>query len=178
LNFVAVDCLTKFRLTGLFPLPLSAGITPLGLHSPCLSLATLGCYSATPRTLNEFIPRNDLATGRATILAINEQQTPGLSTSSFTGSFFLGEDAPTTGSNYESGTASLDGAGNVNGTRDHSGPNGLGISPTNGATYAFSASSTPVGKGTVGSFIAYAVSASKIIVMNTGSDVGILTAEK
>jgi hypothetical protein len=107
-----------------------------------------------------------------------EQQTPGLSTSSFTGSFFLGEDAPTTGSNYESGTASLDGAGNVNGTRDHSGPNGLGISPTNGATYAFSASSTPVGKGTVGSFIAYAVSASKIIVMNTGSDVGILTAEK
>jgi len=107
-----------------------------------------------------------------------EQQTPGLSKSSFTGSFFLGEDAPTTGSNYESGTASLDGAGNVNGTRDHSGPNGLGISPTNGATYAFSASSTPVGKGTVGSFIAYAVSASKIIVMNTGSDVGILTAEK
>jgi hypothetical protein len=107
-----------------------------------------------------------------------EQQTPGLSTSSFTGSFFLGGDAPTTGSNYQSGTASLDGAGNVNGTRDHSGPNGLGISPTNGATYAFSASSTPVGKGTVGGFIAYAVSASKIIIMNAGSDVSILTAEK
>lgn len=99
-----------------------------------------------------------------------EQQTGGLSTASFSGPFFFGGDTPTTGSPYQSGTVSLDGAGNVNGNGDVSGPNGLKkdtISPSNGGTYSFSAVSTPQGRGTVGgpNSIAYAISGSKIVFM-------------
>jgi hypothetical protein len=102
-----------------------------------------------------------------------EKQTGGpFSTASFNGPFFFGGDAPTTGSSYNSGTATFDGVGGVMGNSDSSGPNGLKkdiLSPSNGGTYSFSATSTPQGKGTVGpNSIAYAISGSKIVFMSTG----------
>lgn len=125
-----------------------------------------------------------VGTGGSAESGFVEQQTPGLSTASFTGSFFFGADAPNTGSQYQSGTVTLN-AGNVNGTGDRSGPDGLGIdtiSPANGGTYSFSSATVPIGKGTVGSApnpsIAYAVSPSKIIFMSTGTDVDLFVVQK
>jgi hypothetical protein len=113
-----------------------------------------------------------------------EKQTGGLSTSSFSGAFFFGGDAPTTGAQYQSGTVNLAG-GNVTGSGDVSGPNGLSkdtISPSNGGTYSFLSSSSPVGRGTVGSApnqsIAYAISASKIVFMSTGTDPELFIVQK
>jgi hypothetical protein len=105
-----------------------------------------------------------------------EKQTGGpFSDASLSGQFFFGGDAPTAGSQYQSGTATLDGAGGVTGSGDHSGPNGLGkdlFSPTsNGGTFSFSATSTPQGKGTVGTnSIAYVISGSKVVFMQTGQN--------
>jgi hypothetical protein len=121
-----------------------------------------------------------------------EQQTGGpFSNASLSGQFFFGGDAPTTGSRYQSGTVNLDGAGNINGNGDSSGPNGLKkgtISPANGGTYCISSScsppiSTPVGRGIIGAgqtnpSIAYAVSGSKIIFMSTGTDVDLFIVQK
>jgi len=112
-----------------------------------------------------------------------EQQTGGpFSDASISGLFFFGGDAPVPGVQYQSGTATFDGAGSVNGTGNHSGPNGLGsdiISPTTGGTYSFSTTSTPLGKGTVGNnSIAYVISGSKLIFMSTGSDPEIFIVHK
>jgi uncharacterized repeat protein (TIGR01451 family) len=112
-----------------------------------------------------------------------EQQTGGpFSNASISGAFFFGGDAPTTASQYQSGTVNLDGAGNVTGSGDVAGPSGLkvdAISPSNGGTYSFSSSSTPVGKGTVGTnMIAYVISGSKIIFMSAGTDPEVFIVQK
>ena len=119
-----------------------------------------------------------------------EEQTGGpFSDASISGLFFFGGDAPTTGSQYQSGTGTFDGIGGVPGSSDNSGPNGLKkdtFSPTsNGGTYSFSATSTPPGKGFVGTnsngtpmSIAYVISVSKIIFMNTGSNPEINIVQK
>jgi hypothetical protein len=107
-------------------------------------------------------------------------------TSSISGSFFFGGDAPTTGAQYQSGTASFNapsgGTSSINGKADDSRPNGLKtdiLSPTTGWTYSFSVSSTPPGKGTVGpNSIAYAISASKLVFMSTGTDPEIFVGQK
>jgi uncharacterized repeat protein (TIGR01451 family) len=112
-----------------------------------------------------------------------EKQTAGsVSTTSISGTFFFGGDAPNTGSHYDSGTAILDGAGGITGTDDSSGPNGLSkaaISPSNGGTYSFSTSFTPQGKGTVGNnSIAYVISGSKLVFMQTGQNPEVYVIQK
>ncbi len=112
-----------------------------------------------------------------------EQQTGGpFSDASLSGQFFFGGDAPTTGSNYMSGTVTVDGAGGVTGNGDHSGPNGLGtdtISPSSGGTYSFSTSSVPQGKGIVGTtMLSYVISGSKLIFMQTSSNPEITIIQK
>jgi hypothetical protein len=112
-----------------------------------------------------------------------EEQTGGpFSDASLSGQFFFGGDAPTTGSNYMSGTVTLDGAGGVTDNGDHSGPNGLGtdtISPSSGGTYSFSTSSVPQGKGIVGTtMLSYAISGSKLIFMQTSSNPQITIIQK
>jgi hypothetical protein len=107
-------------------------------------------------------------------------------TSSISGSFFLGGDAPTTGVSYNSGTASFNspasGTSSISGKSDDSGPNGLKtdiLSPSTGWTYSFSVSSNPPGKGTVGpNSIAYAISVSKIVFMSTGGNPEIFVGQK
>jgi len=105
-----------------------------------------------------------------------EQQTINPATvtnASLSGQFFLGTEAPTTESGYQSGTATLNGTGGATGSLDHSGPGGLGtdsFSPTmNGGTYSFpSPAGNTIGKGTVGTnMIGYVVSGSKAILMDT-----------
>ena len=107
-------------------------------------------------------------------------------TSSISGSFFLGGDVPTAGAQFLSGTANfnspLNGTSSINGKADDSGPNGLKtdiLSPTTGWTYSFSGSANPPGKGTVGpNSIAYAISVTKIVFMNTGTDPEIFVGQK
>jgi hypothetical protein len=124
-----------------------------------------------------------VGTSGAVESGFGEKQTGGpFSNASISGPFFFGGDAPIPGVQYQSGTATFDGAGKVNGTGDNSGPNGLGtdiISPTTGGTYSFSATSTPQGKGTVGNnSIAYAISGSKLIFMSTGPSPEIFIIQK
>ena len=111
-----------------------------------------------------------------------EQQTGGpFSDASLSGQYFFGGDAPTTGSNDVSGTVTADGAGNATGNSDSSGPNGLKkdvISGSNGA-YSFSTSSVPQGRGTVGpNSIAYVISGSKLIFLQTSSNPEITIVQK
>jgi hypothetical protein len=111
-----------------------------------------------------------------------EIQTGGpFSTASISGPFFFGGDAPTTGVSYDSGTVNLDGVGTATGTDDSSGPNGLKVdvlSGINGA-YSFSNTSTPRGKGTVGTnSIAYIISGSKLVFMSTGTDPKVVVIQK
>jgi hypothetical protein len=103
-------------------------------------------------------------------------------TSSISGSFFFGGDAPTTGAQYQSGTANFNspsgGTSSINGKADDSGPNGLKTENISGG-YSFSVSSTPPGKGTVGTnSIAYAISVTKIVFMSTGTDPEIFVGQK
>jgi hypothetical protein len=103
-------------------------------------------------------------------------------TSSISGSFFLGGDAPTTGAQYQSGTANFNspsgGTSSINGKADDSGPNGLKTENISGG-YSFSVSSTPPGKGTVGTnSIAYAISVTKIVFMSTGGNPEIFVGQK
>jgi hypothetical protein len=112
-----------------------------------------------------------------------ERQTSSVfQTSSISGSFFFGGDAPTTGAQYQSGTASFNapagGTSSINGKADDSGPNGLKTENISGG-YSFSVSSTPPGKGTVGTnSIAYAISVTKIVFMSTGTDPEIFVGQK
>jgi hypothetical protein len=124
-----------------------------------------------------------VGTSGAAESGFGEKQTGGpFSDASLSGQFFFGGDAPVPALQYESGTAIFDGAGNVNGTGDNSGPNGLGsdiISPATGGTYSFSATSMPQGKGTVGNnSIAYAISGSKLVFMKTNSNPEITIVQK
>jgi len=119
-----------------------------------------------------------------------EKQTGGpFSNASLSGPVFFGGDAPNTGTSFSSGTATFDGVGGITGTSDSSGANGLKkdtFSPTsNGGTYSFSITSTPQGKGFVGMnsngtpmSIAYVISGSKLIFMNTGSNPAIFIVQK
>jgi hypothetical protein len=113
---------------------------------------------------------------------VERQSGSSFTTSSISGSFFFGGDAPTTGAQYQSGTAifnsPLNGTSSINGKADDSGPNGLKTENISGG-YSFSVSSTPPGKGTVGTnSIAYAISVAKIVFMSTGTDPEIFVGQK
>ena len=142
----------------------------VGMHPPILYL--IDSNSA-------FI----VGTDPAVSFGFLEKQTGGpFSDASISGLFFFGGDAPTTGSHYDSGTATFDGAGGITGTDDSSGPNGLrpgAISPTMGGTYSFSTSFVPQGKGNVGNnSIAYIISGSKLIFMQTGQNPEVYVIQK
>lgn len=104
------------------------------------------------------------------------------STSSASGAFFFGGTTPQVGGSYDSGTVTLDGAGHFTGTDDRASPPGGGglqttqITPATGGTYAFSNTSSPVGKGFIGSnagtptSVAYAISSSEAVFMTTGAN--------
>jgi hypothetical protein len=113
-----------------------------------------------------------------------EQQTGPFGTASITGPYFFGAEAPTTGSSYSSGAATFTPAtGVITGTEDRSASDGLRannpISNNGGAavTYCFAPSTctpptTATGQGNVGGSLAYIISASKIIFMDTGNQNG------
>jgi hypothetical protein len=117
---------------------------------------------------------------------VERQSSNAFQTSSIAGSFFFGGDAPTTGAQYQSGTANFNspsgGTSSISGKTDDSGPTGLKtdiLSPSTGWTYSFSVSSNPPGKGTVGpNSIAYAISVSKIVFMSTGGNPEIFVGQK
>lgn len=117
---------------------------------------------------------------------VEKQIGSAFATSSISGSFFLGGDAPTTGVSYKSGTASFNspasGTSSISGKSDDSGPNGLKtdiLSPATGWTYSFSGSSNPTGKGTVGpNSIAYAISVTKIVFMSTSANPEIFVGQR
>ena len=151
-------------------------ITASGAGSPPPILYLIDSSSA-------FIVGTDNAVGFGNF----EMQTSGgFRTSSISGSFFLGGDAPTTGVSYNSGTANFNspagGTSSISGKRDDSGPTGLKteiLSPNTGWTYSFSVSSSTPGKGTVGpNSIAYAISVSKIVFMSTGGNPEIFVGQK
>jgi hypothetical protein len=99
-----------------------------------------------------------------------EQQTGGpFSNASFTGQFFFGEGVLIQNESNESGTVTFDGAGGLTaGSRDSSGPDGLNNQSLAAGTYSFSNTSIPIGQGNVGKHtLAYAVSPSRLIVLNT-----------
>src|SRR5207302_8538616 len=137
-----------------------------------------GAAAGNPPPILYLIDANSgfmVGTDTAVSFGFVESQTGGpFNTASIAGPFFFGADAPTTGSPYQSGTVTFDGVGGITGNGDDSGLNGLKkdvISPSNGGTYSFSATSTPQGKGTVGTnSIAYAISGSKIVFMSTGTN--------
>jgi hypothetical protein len=113
---------------------------------------------------------------------VERQSGSSFTTSSISGSFFFGGDSPTTGAQYQSGTAifnsPLNGTSSINGKADDSGPNGLKTENISGG-YSFSGSSTPPGKGTVGTnSIAYAISTTKLVFMSTGADPEIFVGQK
>jgi hypothetical protein len=110
---------------------------------------------------------------------VERQSSSVFQTSSISGSFFFGGDAPTTGAQYQSGTASFNGnGGNISGKADDSGPNGLKTENISGL-YSFSVASNPPGKGTVGSnSIAYAISVTKIVFMSTGASPEIFVGQR
>jgi hypothetical protein len=113
---------------------------------------------------------------------VERQAGSAFQTCSIAGSFYFGGDAPTTGAQYQSGTASFNcpsgGTSSINGKADDSGPNGLKTENISGG-YSFSVSSTPPGKGTVGSnSIAYAISVTKIVFMSTGANPEIFVGQR
>jgi hypothetical protein len=112
-----------------------------------------------------------------------EQQTGPFGTASISGPYFFGSEAPTTGSGYSSGTAIFTPAtGVITGTEDSSRSDGLRPSnpiSNNGTpvTYCFAPStctpaSTATGQGNVGGSLAYIISASKLIFMDTSNQNG------
>jgi hypothetical protein len=113
-----------------------------------------------------------------------EQQTGGpFSTASISGQYFFGAEAPTTGSSYASGTANFNAAtGVITGNEDSSRSDGLRPSnpiSNNGTpvTYCFATSTctpatTAAGQGNVGGSLAYIISPSKIIFMDTSNQGG------
>jgi hypothetical protein len=112
-----------------------------------------------------------------------EQQTGGpFSTASISGQYFFGAEAPTTGSGYASGTATFTPAtGVIAGTEDGSGGNLKSNSPiSNGGTpitYCFATSvctpaTTAAGQGNVGGSLAYIISPSKVIFMDSNGQNG------
>jgi hypothetical protein len=114
-----------------------------------------------------------VGTDPAASLGFVEKQTGGpFTNASLSGPFYFVGDAPNTGSPFDVGTATFNGAGSVTGTDNESSASGLNVSsilPTNGGTYSFSNTSVPQGKGTVGQNLAYIISSSKLIFMNTNS---------
>jgi hypothetical protein len=117
-----------------------------------------------------------------------QKQTPSsFSTSTVSGQFFFGGGAPTDGGDFDSGTANFSPgtpSGKLTGTDDDSSPDylidcpqsggctGGGLQP-NGAfsgTYDFTTAPTAPGQGNIGSqTIAYIISPSKIVMMQTGT---------
>jgi hypothetical protein len=119
---------------------------------------------------------------------IQKQTVSSFSTSTISGQFFFGGGAPTDGGEYDSGTANFSPgtpSGILTGTDDGSSPDylidcplnvqgctGGGLQP-NGAfsgTYNFTTAPTAPGQGNIGSqTIAYIISPSKIVMMQTGT---------
>jgi hypothetical protein len=117
-----------------------------------------------------------------------EQQTGApFTTASITGQYFFGADAPTTGSQYSSGTGMFTpSTGAITGKADSSRPDGLqpnkpidnGGTPPAPLTYCFTtfngtacmpATSVP-GQGTIGGSLAYIISPQKLIFMDTHTE--------
>jgi hypothetical protein len=118
---------------------------------------------------------------------IQKQTLSSFSTSTISGQFFFGGGAPTDGGEYDSGTANFtvgSPSGTIAGTDDGSSPDylidcpqsggctGGGLQP-NGAfsgAYNFTTAPTAPGQGNIGSqTIAYIISPSKIVMMQTGT---------
>jgi hypothetical protein len=114
-----------------------------------------------------------------------EQQTGSpFSTASITGQYFFGADAPTTGSQYSSGTGTFTpSTGVITGTADSSRSDGLqpnnpissgGTTPMP-VTYCFYTSTctpatTVTGQGNIGGSLAYIISPQKVIFMDTHTE--------
>jgi len=109
-----------------------------------------------------------------------EQQTGGpFSDGSVSGQFFFGSGAPITDVSYDTGTVNFDGIGGLTGNQNSSGPSGLSLKSLAGGAYSFSTSSTPVGKGTVGkNSLAYAVSGSRVIILDTSASPKLTVVQK
>jgi hypothetical protein len=109
-----------------------------------------------------------------------EQQTGGpFSDGSVSGQFFFGSGAPITDVSYDTGTFTFDGMGGGTGNQNSSGPGGLSLKSLAGGAYSFSTSSTPVGKGTVGkNSLAYAVSGSRVIILDTSASPKLTVVQK
>ncbi len=112
-----------------------------------------------------------------------EKQTGPFGTGAISGQYFFGADAPTTGSSYSSGTANFNATtGVITGNEDSSRNDGLRPSnpiSNNGTpvTYCFSTSvctpaTTATGQGNVGGSLAYIISPSKVIFMDTNNQGG------
>jgi VCBS repeat protein len=109
-----------------------------------------------------------------------EQQSGGpFSDASFSGQFFFGTGEPIPSASYDSGTVSFDGIGGLTGDQDSSAPDGLSNKSLAGGAYSFSTSSVPVGKGTVGkNSLAYAVSGSRVILLDTSASPKLTVVQK
>jgi len=163
---------------------------PESIQSTVVTIASNGRMTATGLGMNPpvFYLVNStsgflVGTDTSAVFGFVEKQTGGpFNAASISGQFFFGGDAPTTGVSYDSGTATFDGVSTITGNDDSSGPNGLKkevLSPSTGGTYSFSNTSTPVGKGTVGTnSIAYVISGSKLVFMNTGTDPEVFVIQK
>jgi hypothetical protein len=112
-----------------------------------------------------------------------EKQTGPFGTGSISGQYFFGAEAPTTGSPYSSGTANFNATtGVITGNEDSSRSDGLKANnpiSNNGTpvTYCFAPSTctpatTATGQGNVGGSLAYIISPSKIIFMDTSNNGG------
>jgi large repetitive protein len=123
-------------------------------------------------------------TGGSVASGFLEKQTGGpFSTASISGPYFFGAEAPTTGSSYSSGTANFNAAtGVITGNEDSSRSDGLKANDpisNNGTavTYCFATSTctpatTAAGQGNVGGSLAYIISPSKIIFVDTSNQGG------
>ncbi|HZS70652.1 MAG TPA: Ig-like domain-containing protein [Candidatus Acidoferrum sp.] len=101
---------------------------------------------------------------------VQKQTATSFSNASFSGKYFFGSEAPTTGSFYQSGTAVLDGNGSATVAADTAQSPTNGLQSFSGAVipYSFLANATPPGKGTVSdNTVAFAVSNSLIIIVQT-----------
>ena len=109
-----------------------------------------------------------------------EQQTGGpFNDASLSGQFFFGSGEPITGVSYDTGTVNFDGLGGLTGNQNSSGPSGLSLKSLAGGAYSFSTLSSPVGKGTVGNHsLAYAVSGSRVIVLDTSASPKLSVVQK
>jgi hypothetical protein len=113
---------------------------------------------------------------------MQQQSASSFSTSSISGSFFFGGSAPNIGSTYDSGTVTLvPGTGTITGTDDSAGPSfsgGLEPNQSFTSTYSFSTGSAVPGQGSVGNqSLAYIISATKAIFMQTGTSTNTNPAE-